>query len=284
MTFNVFSRAREDVEQPRAEIPAQEPWMLDVSLIDPNPENRKFFDEDDLRQLGESMRDRKQVQPVVVYMVDGRYMLEAGERRWRAAKLVGLTHLWAVLSSETDELKIALSQADENVHRTNLTMPEDARHLHRIFELLKARAAAEGQAEPNQKDLAEIVKRDATDIGRLLRLAKMPELLKWATDHGIDDARSLLTIQQTLETGSRRKRERARNLMERIATKEELNLRREVAGLKSGKHESKKRWEPTKADWAEIARWGAVYVDSRQLDEIPEILQNVRKLADWPSC
>jgi ParB family chromosome partitioning protein len=81
------------------------------------PQARRHFDEAELRQLGESLKV-KQVQPVLA-REDGTLM--AGERRYRAAKLVGLAELLVVITDEPlTETQVKVIQLTENLHRSDL--------------------------------------------------------------------------------------------------------------------------------------------------------------------
>ena len=81
------------------ELPEEEPQQsgdqvreINIVDIDPNREQpRKRFDEESLKQLAQSIEHSGVIQPILVYEKDGRYHLIAGERRWRAARLAGLT-------------------------------------------------------------------------------------------------------------------------------------------------------------------------------------------------
>lgn len=96
------------------------------------PQARRHFDEAELRQLGESLKV-KQLQPVLA-REDGTLM--AGERRYRAAKLVGLAELLAVITDEPlTETQIKVIQLTENLHRSDLRDSEKWRACEELLRL-----------------------------------------------------------------------------------------------------------------------------------------------------
>ena len=105
---------------------------------------RQDLREDSLRELAESIRAQGIVQPVVVRPSDdGRYELIAGERRWRAAQLAGLSEVPAVIRAASDRAAIAMALI-ENIQREDLNPLEEALALQRLideFELTHQQAA-----------------------------------------------------------------------------------------------------------------------------------------------
>ncbi len=97
-----------------------------VELIDPNPfQPRRAFPEATLKELADSIRASGVVQPILLRRADGRYQLVVGERRWRAARLVGLEKIPAVVRDLTDEQALELSLT-ENLLREDLNPIEVA--------------------------------------------------------------------------------------------------------------------------------------------------------------
>ena len=99
---------------------------VDLNLISPNPKQpRTVFDEDQLTELALSIKEVGLLQPPVVRSIaDGRYQLIMGERRYRAAKLAGLTSIPVIIRQTNDDqlLKEALI---ENIHRSQLNPLEE---------------------------------------------------------------------------------------------------------------------------------------------------------------
>ena len=99
---------------------------LDIKSIDANPNNpRKAFAEDALKELSESIKELGVLQPITVRPFDGGYQVVCGERRWRAAKLAGLTEIPAIVRDLNDEeaMDIAIT---ENLQRNDVSPFEEA--------------------------------------------------------------------------------------------------------------------------------------------------------------
>ena len=128
---------------------------IDINKIMPNRyQPRKMFNEDALKQLAESIRDKGVLQPIIVTELgDGRYELVAGERRWRASKMAGLLEIPAIVKdfSDEDKLEIALI---ENIQREDLNPLEKAEAFKEIIERLNL----------SQDDLAKKIGKDRTSV------------------------------------------------------------------------------------------------------------------------
>lgn len=99
---------------------------LEIQAVEPNPRQpRKNFDQARLEELAASIREHGVVQPIVVRPKGGRYEIVAGERRWRASQLAGLTRVPALVRefSEAETMEIALI---ENLQREDLNPVEEA--------------------------------------------------------------------------------------------------------------------------------------------------------------
>lgn len=149
---------------PREE--AGELRRLPVELIVPNPRQpRRTFDEDSLVALAGSFAERGVLQPVLVRpAADGAYELIAGERRWRAAKIAGLTDLPALVRERDDAeaLEIALV---ENMAREDLNPLEEARACAALVEELGL----------TREDVGRRVGRSRVAVSNLLRLLDLPD-------------------------------------------------------------------------------------------------------------
>jgi ParB family chromosome partitioning protein len=144
------------------------PVELPIDAIAPNPQQpRKDFDDKALRDLSASLRQTGVLQPVVVRRLGDGYQLIVGERRWRAAKLAGLTKIPAVIREVTDAQSLELALV-ENLLREDLNPMEEAEAYQRLL------------AEFNwtQEDLAQRVARDRSSIANCLRLLKLPDLIQ----------------------------------------------------------------------------------------------------------
>ena len=145
-----------------------EPTEVEIDLIQPGPmQPRTHFDEGSLEGLADSIRTHGIVQPLLVRRQGDRYELIAGERRWRAARLAGLSRVPVVVKEVPDQdlLEIALI---ENIQREDLNPIEEAQAYRRLIENVGL----------TQEALAARVGRDRSYITNYLRLLKLPDDLQ----------------------------------------------------------------------------------------------------------
>lgn len=138
---------------------------LELDLIDPNKEQpRKRFDQNELENLAESMRSVGVIQPITVAESNGRYMIIAGERRWRAAKLAGLQSIPALVRDldKIRRLEIALI---ENLQREDLNPIEEALGIRHLME----------ECGLTQDAAAKRIGKSRPAVANLLRLLNLPE-------------------------------------------------------------------------------------------------------------
>lgn len=139
---------------------------LKISLVDPKRDQpRKHFDKEALEQLAESISENGLLQPILVREYgDGRYQIIAGERRFRASKLAGLTEIPAIVL-DRDDKKAAQIALIENIQRENLNPIEEA---------LAYKALAE-EYDMTQEDLSQKVGKSRSAIANAVRLLDLPE-------------------------------------------------------------------------------------------------------------
>lgn len=148
---------------------------IPVSAIKPNPlQPRRQFSEQGLKDLATSLKNHGLLQPLVVTPGEGGYILIAGERRWRAAQLAGLSRVPAVVhQADTDGQRLALALI-ENLQREDLTPIEEARaFLHLRTEL-----------GLSQEEIAERVGKDRSTVANSLRLLSLPLPVQALVDDG----------------------------------------------------------------------------------------------------
>jgi ParB family chromosome partitioning protein len=164
-----------------------EPSEVDVDSIVPGPmQPRTHFDEASLESLADSIRSHGVVQPLVVRRRDNGFELIAGERRWRAAKLAGLTRVPVVVKEVPDDnlLEIALI---ENIQREDLNPIEEAQAYKKLIETVGL----------TQEALASRVGRDRSYITNYLRLLRLPEDVQQLVKEGrlsTGHARTILAL------------------------------------------------------------------------------------------
>src|SRR5215469_10934303 len=160
---------------------------LPIEAIEPNPNQpRKAFEDNSLRELSESLRRSGVLQPVVVRRVGEKYQLIVGERRWRAARMAGLTHVPAVVRETTDAETLELALV-ENLLREDLNPMEEAEAFQRLLT----------DFTWTQEQLGQRVGRDRSTVANCLRLLRLPGPIQADLRSGrltMGHARALLSL------------------------------------------------------------------------------------------
>lgn len=175
----------EDAPAEEEKQPARE---VDIQKIDINKEQpRKHFDEEKMQDLADSIRQHGVIQPLVVKPeANGRYTIIAGERRYRAARMVGLKQVPVVTKEVTDRELLQISMI-ENIQREDLNPLEEAQGIAALME----------QFSLTQEEAAEILGRSRSAVANSLRLLNLPESVKKrivAAELSAGHARALLAI------------------------------------------------------------------------------------------
>lgn len=162
---------------------------IPVDRIEPNPSQpRRRFSAEDLEGLAASIREHGVLQPLLVSEgVPGRYVLVAGERRWRAARMAGLGTVPAVIRERLGHDHLLELALVENLQRRDLTPIEEAR----AFEQLQTGL---GLA---QAEIAARVGIDRSTVANALRLLRLPaEVQEWVDEGALSagHARALLSF------------------------------------------------------------------------------------------
>lgn len=136
-----------------------------VSLIEPNPfQPRQDFDEGKLQELAESISQFGLLEPVIVRSKGGRYELVVGERRVRAARLAGLTHIPAILRA-FDNLEMMQVALIENLQREDLNPIEEAEGFQRLMT----------EFGLTQEQVADSVGKKRSSVANAVRLLKLSQ-------------------------------------------------------------------------------------------------------------
>ena len=161
---------------------------LRVSQIEPNRNQpRKQFSEEAVTSLAESIREHGMLQPILVRpYIDGQYQIVAGERRWRAARMLGLDEVPVIIKDITDieAMQMALI---ENLQRENLNPIEEATGYKRLSE----------EFNMKQDDIAKTVGKSRSSIANMLRILTLPEEVREMLVNGeisVGHAKALLSI------------------------------------------------------------------------------------------
>ena len=136
---------------------------LKLNLIEPNSEQpRKNFDEESLQELADSIKQYGILQPLIVQKKGNHYEIIAGERRWRAAKLAGITDV-PVLIREYDKQQTMEIALIENVQRADLNPIEEARAFQQLIQ----------EFHLTQEEIANRVSKNRATITNSMRLLKL---------------------------------------------------------------------------------------------------------------
>ncbi len=159
--------------------PMTEMAEIAVAEIIPNPtQPRKQFDASALEELADSIRTLGVIQPITVkHCANGKYIIISGERRWRAAQLVGITTLPAYIREVDDENLHAMALV-ENIQRQDLNAIEIALGLQRLID----------ECGLTQDALSEKVGKKRSTISNFLRLLKLPNEIQLALKEGLISA------------------------------------------------------------------------------------------------
>jgi ParB family transcriptional regulator, chromosome partitioning protein len=140
---------------------------LDQIVADPN-QPRKKFDDEDIEELAESIREHGVVQPIIVAPYKGGYQIVAGERRFRASKMIGLDKIPALVRTLTDQHKLEISLI-ENLQRTDLNVMETATAYLKLRDQFNMTLEQIGKRVGNKSISA---------VSNTLRLIKLPNYMK----------------------------------------------------------------------------------------------------------
>jgi ParB/RepB/Spo0J family partition protein len=142
---------------------------LPVHLIDPNPrQNRQAFDVQTLQELADSILEQGVLQPILVRPSEnGRYVIVAGERRWRASRIAELDTIPAIIL-ERDDVDSAFATATENIQREQLDIEDEARTFAYLMDL----------SGLSQRKLAKRLGLNHVYVSRRLKLLKRPDLMQ----------------------------------------------------------------------------------------------------------
>ena len=151
---------------------------------------RKTFSEESLAELASSIKQHGILQPLVLIEEDGKYVIIAGERRWRAAKLAGLNKVPAIVRTEDSQNRLELSII-ENAQREDLNP----------IELATAYTKLKTQFNMNVKEIADRVGKSESSVINTMRLLNLPDDAKKAmVEHGLSEGvmRPLITAEKSV--------------------------------------------------------------------------------------
>jgi len=227
-------------------LPANDPeearsfFLCDIDLISPNPaQPRKRMDDEPLRQLSDSIREKGVLLPLVVRQVEEeRFEIIAGERRWRAAKLAGLEQVPVLVKdvSPLDQLEMALV---ENIQRQDLNPLEEAEAYLRLV----------NEFGLTQEQVAQRVGKDRSTVANTLRINQLPDFAKEDLASGMltmGHARVLLSLASEEEMRTLRDEILAKGLTVRQAEEKARRMKQGRGGRapRSGRTSSQRKGLP----------------------------------------
>jgi len=166
--------------------------QLAIEKIVPNPfQPRTRFNELELDELSDSIRQHGVMQPVVVRQTVRGYELIAGERRWRASQRAGLAEIPALIR-DLDDQQVAALALIENIQREQLTALEQARALARMRD----------QFSMDQTALATMISSSRSNVANLLRLLNLSQGVQSMLEEGrleMGHARALLPLPENMQ-------------------------------------------------------------------------------------
>lgn len=166
---------------------------LSINEIEPNRDQpRKIFEEQALAELSASIKEHGVLQPLLVRpMADGSYRLVAGERRYRAARMAGITEVPVTIREMTDEEE-SIFALIENLHREDLNAIEEAQGIKTLIDTFGF----------TQEEAAQKVGKSRTAVTNSLRLLNLPEDISNLVRDGkisMGHARALLSFEDAAE-------------------------------------------------------------------------------------
>lgn len=191
MIPNIVGETKEKKQKAEMKDKAAE-TVVAITKVEPNRKQpRKYFDEDALQELADSIKQFGLLQPILVQDRKDYYEIIAGERRWRAARLAGLKEVPVIIKNYSDQeiVEIALI---ENIQREDLNPIEEAQAYKRLLEEFNLK----------QDEVAERVSKSRVAVTNSIRLLKLNDKVQQMV---IDDmistghARALLAVEDEEE-------------------------------------------------------------------------------------
>lgn len=148
--------------------------LLPVTSIQPNPHQpRSVMDSEKLTELAASIKEHGLIQPLIVTQQEGQYILIAGERRWRASQLAGLTEVPVIVKEATPQAMLELAII-ENIQRADLNPLEEALAYQQLID----------EFGLIQEEVAKRVGKGRSTVANLIRLLNLPAPIQQAVTDG----------------------------------------------------------------------------------------------------
>ena len=260
---------------------------IETSLIDANPNQpRKVFDQTALRELADSITMHGVIMPIVVNKKGDRYMIIAGERRWRASKLAGKTTVPAIVKDYTERQVKEISLI-ENLQREDLNPIEAANAMKQLMD----------EYDITQEDLAERIGKSRSAIANTLRLLSLqPEVIDLVSGGALSQghARALITLPRAEQVSIARKAVEKRFSVREVeqAAKDYYNPPEEARKAKKARQEAlmsvelkdlivrMQRGFGTKVSAIGNDKKGRIYIDYYSRDDLDRISALLDKMGE----
>ena len=193
---------------------------LKVTEVEPNRDQpRKNFDQEALEELAESIKEYGLIQPIVVTKKDGCYGIVAGERRWRASKIAGLTEIPAIIREDNERINSEISLI-ENMQREDLNPYEKALGVRTLIDNYGL----------SQEEVAKKLGKGRSTIANIVRILNLePRVLEMAKEGKLTEGhcKALLAI-----TDPEKQYKTAIQMLERGATVRQVEKKARVKETK----------------------------------------------------
>jgi ParB family chromosome partitioning protein len=154
--------------------PAAGEFKVPLDKLKPNPEQpRRYFGEEELKELANSIREHGIIEPVIVQKDGDNYTIIAGERRCRAARMAGLEEIPVLIRSYTQEARLEIALI-ENIQRADLNPIEEARAYKNLMDVTGL----------SQDSVAAKVGKNRSTVANALRLLRLPPPIQESLERG----------------------------------------------------------------------------------------------------
>lgn len=275
----------EDVNIDSTEIEGSEANKEDINFIEideiaPNDSQpRKTFNKEKLEELARSIKTHGVIQPIVVRKQGSHYEVVAGERRWRAARIAGLSEVPCIVRELTDEQNMLVAII-ENVQREDLNPIEEARGIRAMIE----------DYELTQDEVAKAVSKSRPYITNALRMLKLPDAVLDMVSAGklsAGHARAILSAKEEEQTEIAKHVE-TKGLSVREAeklSKKGLNFDRKKPGKHPTKNAAVKQIESelssalgTKVNLSQNGNKGKIEIEYYSREELEGLIEALRAI------